>query len=86
MEFSNKQLLYWGSIEPTSLLLALQERGLVGTINWNKDAANGVYTIQITNPEKAVIETSARKTTISCEDENTATLIYEALSNVCDGI
>ncbi|URE05802.1 Beta-Casp domain, partial [Musa troglodytarum] len=86
MESSNKQLLYWGSIEPTCLLMALQERGLVGTIHWNEDAANSVCTIQITNPEKAVIETSARKTTISCEDENTATLIYEALGNLCDGI
>ncbi|WOL01472.1 integrator complex subunit 9 [Canna indica] len=86
LEFSNKQLVHWGSVEPTHLLLALQERGLVGSIHWDKDATNGSFSIQVSNPENAVIETSAKQTTISCEDRNITALIYEALKSVCDGI
>lgn len=86
LESVNKQLLHWGSVEPTRLLLALQEKGLVGTLHWNQDAASSVISIEVTNPKKAVIEIGPGQATISCEEENTANLIYEALNSVCDGL
>lgn len=83
---SNKKLLHWGSIEPDRLLVALQERGLVGDMQWNKEATSDTVSIRIRDPKNAIIETEARRTTIGCEDENMATLIYEAFSDVCEGI
>lgn len=84
----NKKLLHWGSVEPARLLVALQERGLVGNMQWNKEAPSDTVSvsIRIRDPKNAIIETEARRTTIVCEDENMATLIYEAFSDVCDGI
>lgn len=86
LDLSNKQLLHWGSADSVRLLLALQERGIIGSIHWDKNATDSFFSIQITKPEEAVIETSATKTVIYCRDKTMAALIYEAFSSVCDGI
>nr|XP_029124089.1 integrator complex subunit 9 homolog isoform X7 [Elaeis guineensis] len=85
-DLSNKQLLHWGSADSVRLLMALQERGIIGSIHWDKNTTGGVFSIQITKPEEAMIETSATKTVIYCRDKTMAALIYEAFSSVCDGI
>ncbi|KAG1371128.1 integrator complex subunit 9 [Cocos nucifera] len=86
LDLSNKQLLHWGSADSVRLLMALQERGIIGSIHWDKNATDGVFSIQITKPEEAIIETSATKTVIYCRDKTMAAIIYEAFSSVCDGI
>lgn len=85
-DLSNKQLLHWGSADPARLLVALQERGIIGSIHWDKNATDSVFSIQITKPEEAVIKTSATQTVIHCRDKTMAALIYEAFRSVCDGI
>ncbi|XP_038988747.1 integrator complex subunit 9 homolog isoform X3 [Phoenix dactylifera] len=86
LDLSNKQLLHWGSADPVRLLMALQERGIIGSIHWDKNGTDGVFSIQITKPEEAMIETSGTKTVIYCRDKTMAALIYEAFSSVCGGI
>ncbi|KAG6494445.1 hypothetical protein ZIOFF_049471 [Zingiber officinale] len=83
---SNEKLLHWGSVEPARLLISLQERGLVGNMQWNEEAASETVSIRIRDPNNAIIETNASRTIIGCEDENVANLIYETFSSVCDGI
>ncbi|OAY77893.1 Integrator complex subunit 9, partial [Ananas comosus] len=83
---SNEQMLLWGSVDPARLILALEERGIVGSICDDDKAADGYWFIQVSKPEEGLIKSSASETVISCDDERTSALIFEALCSVCDGI
>lgn len=86
LKHSNKQMLLWGSVDPARLILALQERGVIGSICDDDKAADGYCFIQVSKPKEGLIKTSASETVISCDDERTSALIFEALCGVCDGI
>ncbi|KAJ6811295.1 integrator complex subunit 9 [Iris pallida] len=92
---NREMLLYWGSVDPTRLLSALQEKGINGSLVPTVDeniASSGrdtttCSTILInTEKEEALIQTRTTETVICSTDEAMVAVICEALSTVCNVI
>ncbi|CAK7350106.1 unnamed protein product [Dovyalis caffra] len=83
-----KPLLYWGLPDLEKLLAVLSKMGVKGSIEQGmSDAESGSGEIvHIHEPSKALIEVRATKTVISAHDERLATLIFEAIGTLMDGI
>ncbi|XP_019224169.1 PREDICTED: integrator complex subunit 9 isoform X2 [Nicotiana attenuata] len=77
----DRPLLFLGRVDLNSLLMALKKMGMKATAH-HAQIANGsetVYTICISEPNEALIEVTASQTMISVADENTASLVSEAV-------
>lgn len=85
VEFQQGQLLHWGSIDQNRLLKALQEKGINGSLD-NRSITDSPSLIYIDKPSRALIQISATGTIISAADEALASLIFEAVNSVLDGI
>lgn len=85
VEFQQGQLLHWGSIDQNRLLQALQEKGINGSLD-NRSITDSPSLIYIDKPSRALIQISATGTIISAADEALASLIFEAVNSVLDGI
>lgn len=85
VEFQQGQLLHWGSIDQNRLLQALQEKGINGSLD-NRSITDSPSLIYIDKPSRALIQISTTGTIISAADEALASLIFEAVNSVLDGI
>lgn len=85
VEFPRGQLLHWGSINQNRLLQALQEKGINGSLD-NRSITDSASLIYIYKPSRALIQISTTGTIISAADEALASLIFEAVNSVLDGI
>lgn len=85
VDFPKGHLLHWGSIDQNRLLPALQEKGINGCLDSSSitDSASLIY---INKPSRALIEISTAGTIISAADEALASLIFEVVNSVLDGI
>ncbi|GMH05092.1 hypothetical protein Nepgr_006932 [Nepenthes gracilis] len=81
-----RPLMHWGSLELESLLTALQNMGINGSVETVSGTSNRAYVLLVTEPSKALIEVGPTSTVISAADENLASLISEAVENILDGI
>ncbi|KAF9690373.1 hypothetical protein SADUNF_Sadunf01G0189000 [Salix dunnii] len=84
----NKPLLQWGFPDVEKLLTALSKMGVKGSVEQcMSDAESGSDEIvHIHEPSKALIEVRATRTVISARDERLASLIFEAIGTLTDGI
>ncbi|KAG5229440.1 integrator complex [Salix suchowensis] len=85
---SDKPLLHWGFPDVEKLLAALSKMGVKGSVEeCMSDAESGSDEIvHIHEPSKALIEVRATRTVISARDERLASLIFEAIGTLTDGI
>ncbi|KAJ6715655.1 INTEGRATOR COMPLEX SUBUNIT 9 [Salix viminalis] len=86
---SDKPLLHWGFPDVEKLLAALSKMGVKGSVEecMSDDAESGSDGIvHIHEPSKALIEVRATRTVISARDERLASLIFEAIGTLTDGI
>ncbi|KAF5207019.1 integrator complex subunit [Thalictrum thalictroides] len=81
---TTKQMsLKWGPLDPNLLLQALQEKGLNGSFHHE---AGKVSLILVDEPNKASIEIHSMHTVIRTDDESLASLLFEAVNSVLNGI
>ncbi|PIA36111.1 hypothetical protein AQUCO_03400191v1 [Aquilegia coerulea] len=80
---TNQRSMKWGPLDPNLLLQALQEKGLNGSFH---QEASKVSMILIDDPNKASIEIHAMRTVIRADDESLASLLFEAVKSVLNGI
>ncbi|OVA07305.1 Beta-Casp domain [Macleaya cordata] len=73
-------LMHWGSPDPSLLLVALREKGIHGSIDRDRSV------LEIYEPNKALIEFHSTHTVVSTDEKLLATLIFEAIGSVLDGI
>lgn len=85
-DYLKSQLLHWGSVDMNRLLLALQEKGINGTLDDDRSIAKNVHVILIDKPDNALIEIRMTCTVISATNQTLASLIFQVVNNVLDGI
>ncbi|KAJ3708642.1 hypothetical protein LUZ61_012347 [Rhynchospora tenuis] len=78
-----KPLVHWGTVDPTCLLRALNEKEIDGSILHNE---NSDFCVGVKKPVEALIEIKGNKIMITCKDETVSALIHEALDSVCNRI
>ncbi|KAJ4810057.1 Integrator complex subunit 9 [Rhynchospora pubera] len=83
LNMSVKPSVHWGTVEPTCLLRALNEKEIDGSILHNE---NYDFCVCVKKPAEALIEVKGNKIMISCEDKTVSALINEALNSVCNRI
>ncbi|XP_057976614.1 uncharacterized protein LOC131163841 isoform X2 [Malania oleifera] len=84
----SKPLIHWGSLGSKRLLLALEKMGIRGSVNpgFGEAGSDSACIIHVHEPKKATIEIQETRTIISAADENFASLIFEAVDGVLNGI
>ncbi|KAF8403602.1 hypothetical protein HHK36_011706 [Tetracentron sinense] len=84
----SRPLLHWGSLDLNLLLKRLREKGINGSVEQSGSDIGPLNAclIHVYEPNKALIEIRAMSTIISAADETLASLIFEAVSSVLDGI
>ncbi|KAF5180276.1 Pentatricopeptide repeat-containing protein [Thalictrum thalictroides] len=75
--------LKWGPLDPNHLLKALQEKGFNGSF---QQEAGNVDMIHVYGPNKAFIEMHDMHTVIRADNESLASLLFEAVNSVLNGI
>lgn len=77
----DRPLLFLGRVDLNSLLMALKKMGMKATAQHAQitNGSENVDTICISEPNEALIEVTATQTMISVADENTASLVSEAV-------
>ncbi|XP_031376841.1 integrator complex subunit 9 homolog isoform X2 [Punica granatum] len=86
----SEPLLHWGSPDLQRLLTSLSEMGVSGSLlenSGNKERGTATASIvHIQEPNKALVEVRETGTTIITSDKKLASLIFEAVSCVLDGV
>ena len=84
----NRTLLHWGSLDLEKLLAALSKMGINSSVEDGKRDAESqtACVVHIQDPHRALIEVGTRSTIITAANENVASLIYEAIDNILDGV
>lgn len=83
-----RPLVHWGLPDLDRLLTVLSSRGIKGTVR----KASGGYesenstAILVTDPSEALIEVKETSTVITATCENLASVIFEAIGSILDGI
>ncbi|MCL7039685.1 hypothetical protein MKW94_016216 [Papaver nudicaule] len=80
IDTSIMHLTHWGSPDSKLLLKALNDRGIKGSISQDGSI------LEISEPNTALIQFHPTQTIISTDEKSLATVIYEALSTVLNGI
>lgn len=84
----SRPLLHWGSPDLDALLNTLSKMGINASIEQGGGSCGSQKTciVHVHDPKKALIEIGTTGTVISAVDENLASLIFEAIDSVLDGI
>ncbi|KAL4204016.1 hypothetical protein AMTRI_Chr01g130080 [Amborella trichopoda] len=82
----HNRVVHWGSMDPSMLLVALEERGINGTLVKHETSSGFSCKIHVSEPNKAVIDISGSSSVISTGDESLGALILEAVSSTLDSI
>ncbi|XP_004308609.1 PREDICTED: integrator complex subunit 9 [Fragaria vesca subsp. vesca] len=83
-----RPLVHWGLPDLDRLLTVLSSRGIKGTV---RKASSGYESenstaILVTDPSEALIEVKETSTVITATSENLASVIFEAIGSILDGI
>ena len=83
-----RPLLHWGSLDLESLLTALSRMDIKATVEQGMSDTNtdNVSVVHVHEPNRAFIEIKATSTVITAADENLASLIFEAIDTLMDGV
>lgn len=82
-------LLHWGSLDLESLLIALSRIGIKATVEQEgmRDTNTDIVSVvHVHEPSRAVIEVKATSTVITAADKNLASLIFETIGTLMDGV
>lgn len=79
----NLPRMHWGTPDLPRLLTRLIEKGIRGSIHGESECSRLVL---IDYPEEAVIEVLKTSSRISASSERFASLLFEAVTSVLDGI
>lgn len=84
----DRPLLHWGSPDLEALLNTLSKMGINASVEQGAGScgSKNTYLVHVHDPKKASIEIGTTGTVISAVDENLASLIFEAIDSVLDGI
>ncbi|KAF2938291.1 hypothetical protein DAI22_03g107100 [Oryza sativa Japonica Group] len=89
LDRSERHLLHWGTVDASCIPSALQEKGIVCSFSADADysaPSDRERVISITSPGEALVKVTSERTTIYCDDEETAERVYDALRSICNGI
>nr|XP_048329128.1 integrator complex subunit 9 isoform X4 [Ziziphus jujuba var. spinosa] len=83
-----RPLVHWGSLDVESLLTALSRMGIKATVEQGMSDCDreNVSLVNVHEPGRAFIEIKPASTVITAGDENLASLIFEAIGSIVDGI
>ncbi|XP_021833198.1 uncharacterized protein LOC110773011 isoform X2 [Prunus avium] len=83
----SRPLVHWGSPDLEKLLVVLSNRGIKATLS---DAfgseSESASLVHVHDPNQALIEVRTTSTVISTADESLASIIFEAIGSVLDGV
>ncbi|XP_042512593.1 integrator complex subunit 9 [Macadamia integrifolia] len=80
-------LLQWGLLDPKLLLLVLQEKGIAGLVDEDRNTReHNACFLRIYEPKDALIEITPTQTVISTADETLASTLFEAINNFLESI
>lgn len=83
----SRPLVHWGSPDLEKLLVVLSNRGIKATFG---DAfgseSESASLVHVHDPNQALIEVRTTRTVISTADESLASIIFEAIGSVLDGV
>ncbi|ONI20739.1 hypothetical protein PRUPE_2G031500 [Prunus persica] len=83
----SRPLVHWGSTDLEKLLVVLSNRGIKATLG---DAfgseSESASLVHVHDPNQALIEVRTTSTVISTADESLASIIFEAIGSVLDGV
>jgi integrator complex subunit 9 len=96
----SRPLLHWGSPDLEALLNTLSKMGINASVEQEEGSCGSKKTeqeegscrskktciVRVHDPKKALIEIGTTGTVISAVDENLASLLFEAIDSVLDGI
>ncbi|KAJ7949326.1 Integrator complex subunit 9 [Quillaja saponaria] len=83
----HSSLLHWGSPDVQKLLAALSKMGINGSLEQGiSDTESETVHVVHVQDYKGLIKVGTRSTVISAADESLASLIFEAVDSVLDGI
>ncbi|KAM5551892.1 integrator complex subunit 9 [Rosa sericea] len=84
-----RQLVHWGSPDLDRLMTVLSGRGIKGTLrkaSRGSESENDTSAVLVNDPSQALIEVKETSTVITATSENLASIIFEAIGSVLDGI
>ncbi|CAB4298848.1 unnamed protein product [Prunus armeniaca] len=83
----SRPLVHWGSPDLEKLLVVLSNKGIKATLG---DAfgseSESASLVHVHDPNQALIEVRTTSTVISTADESLASIIFEAIGSVLDGV
>ncbi|KAM1018300.1 hypothetical protein FF1_039789 [Malus domestica] len=84
----SRPLVHWGSPSLEKLLLVLSTRGIKATLGEapSGSESRSASLVHVHHPNQALVEVRETITVISTADESLASLIFEAIGSVLDGI
>uniref|UniRef100_A0A0E0CXU6 Beta-Casp domain-containing protein n=1 Tax=Oryza meridionalis TaxID=40149 RepID=A0A0E0CXU6_9ORYZ len=89
LDQSERHLLHRGTVDASRIPSALQEKGIVCSFSAHADysaPSDRERVISVTSPGEALVKVTSERTTIYCDDEETAERVYDALRSICNGI
>lgn len=83
-----RPLVHWGSPDLERLLTVLSSRGIKGTLRKASSGSESenASVVLVNDPSQALIEVKEMSTVITATDENLASIIFEAIGSILDGI
>lgn len=83
-----RPLLHWGKPDLETLLSILSKMGINASVEQGVgvEGSEKACKVHVHDPKKALIEIGETGTVISAVDENLASLIFEAIDSILDGI
>ncbi|KAG6679845.1 hypothetical protein I3842_13G011400 [Carya illinoinensis] len=84
----SRPLLHWGTPDLETLLSILSKMGINASVEQGVgvEGSKKACIVHVHDPKKALIEIGDTGTVISAVDENLASLIFEAMDSILDGI
>ncbi|XP_050375178.1 uncharacterized protein LOC126792754 [Argentina anserina] len=82
-------LVHWGSPDLDKLLTVLASRGIKSTLrNASSGCESGpaIYVVVVSDPSQALIEVKETSTVITATSKSLASIIFEAIGSILDGI
>lgn len=85
---SNRPLLHWGSPDIGKLLTALSKLGINATLEHDMSNTESQNTcrLHVQDPHRALIEVSETDTVVAAANEDVASLIFDAVDSILDGV
>lgn len=84
----SRPLLHWGSPDLGKLLGALSKLGINATLEhcMSNTESQKTCILRVQDPHRALIEIGATNTVITAANKNVASIIFEAIDSILDGV